>query len=68
MVLHPLEIVGSTMISCQEYEIVTLAHLSIECFQQSGYILVEFEISLIGMLTTCAPLMTYHIGLRITDT
>ena len=68
MVLHKLLVVCRTVVSCQKYQIVVAPYFAIESSEKPCQILVEFQIGLVGMASTCAPLMSYHIRLRITDT
>ena len=56
------------MVGSEEHQVVTLAHLLIECLEQSCNILIELQISLVGMLATGTIFVTNHIGLRVAYT
>ena len=68
VVFHELKVMRSAMVGSQEYQVVTLAHLLVESLQQFGNVLIQFQISLVGMLATGAVLMSDHICLREADT
>ena len=67
VILHPLEIMRSTMVGRQEHEIIAFSHLIVESLQQSGDVLIQLQISLVCMFTAGGPLMTDDIRLRIAD-
>ena len=52
VVLHELEVMGGTVVSSQEEQIVSLTHLRIERFQQSAQVAVELQVGLVGVLAT----------------
>ena len=63
MVDHKLEVMGTTVIGGQEQQIITLAHLIVKRLQQSCQILIELEVSLIGMFATGTIFMSDNISL-----
>ncbi len=67
VVCHPLKVVGSTVISRQKEQVVSLAHMFIESIEQSCEIFVELQIGTVCMLTTRAPGMSDDISLGIAD-